>query len=273
MANLPAGVYLGKKKDGTIYYRASLTYRSKHISLGSFVTDAMAHAAYLEAGEILAGRINTLERYREHHVLHFDKWVVLMNFRDNGIYIGTPIYIRTKFFYYYLSPDYMLIFDKDDLFYYASHKIIRRGGHLFVSDYGMQVNILNRYGIKNYGVEGKDYRFINGIRTDLRYENIEIMNCYQGVSVYRRNGRTAYKVKLHLKGDYVVGTYDTIEEAAIAYNKAVDIVHKKGVKKNFTPNYLEHITASEYANIYTGLKISRRLLEYLPATSPHNPQS
>ena len=29
------GVFTAKKKDGTIYFRASLTYRNKHISLGS----------------------------------------------------------------------------------------------------------------------------------------------------------------------------------------------------------------------------------------------
>ena len=38
---------------------------------------------------------------------------------------------------------------------------MKRGGHLFVADYGMQINIMSRYGIKNYAVLGKDYRFIN----------------------------------------------------------------------------------------------------------------
>ena len=36
MPQLP-GVYQAKKKNGTIYYRSSLTYRAKHISLGSYV--------------------------------------------------------------------------------------------------------------------------------------------------------------------------------------------------------------------------------------------
>ena len=45
-----------------------------------------------------------------------------------------------------------LKFDIDDLFYYSSHKILKRQGHLYVNDYGMQITILNRYGIKNYGV-------------------------------------------------------------------------------------------------------------------------
>lgn len=33
------GVYLARKKDNSIYYRASITYRRKHISLGSFDTE------------------------------------------------------------------------------------------------------------------------------------------------------------------------------------------------------------------------------------------
>ena len=40
------GVYLATKKDGTVYYRSSITYRSKHISLGSFSTEEDAHCAY-----------------------------------------------------------------------------------------------------------------------------------------------------------------------------------------------------------------------------------
>ena len=39
------GVYIAKKKDGTIYYRSSFTYKSKHISLGSFATEKEAHKA------------------------------------------------------------------------------------------------------------------------------------------------------------------------------------------------------------------------------------
>ena len=32
------GVYQAKKKDNTIYFRSSITYSGKHISLGSFET-------------------------------------------------------------------------------------------------------------------------------------------------------------------------------------------------------------------------------------------
>ena len=43
------GVFQAVKKDGTVYYRASFTFRSKHVSLGSFSDEATAHQAYLEA--------------------------------------------------------------------------------------------------------------------------------------------------------------------------------------------------------------------------------
>ena len=48
-----SGVYTAKRKNGTVYYRASLTYRNKHISLGSFVSDIDANRAYLFASSLL----------------------------------------------------------------------------------------------------------------------------------------------------------------------------------------------------------------------------
>lgn len=43
------GVFPATKKDGTIYYRTSINYSGKHISLGSFASEEMAHLAYKEA--------------------------------------------------------------------------------------------------------------------------------------------------------------------------------------------------------------------------------
>ena len=47
------GVFEATKKNGTVYYRASITYKRKHISLGGFDTMSRANAAYLEADRIL----------------------------------------------------------------------------------------------------------------------------------------------------------------------------------------------------------------------------
>lgn len=258
------GVYATKKKDGTTYYRASVTYRTKHISLGSFPGEIPANRAYEEASRLLNDTSVTLESYAEDQALPFAKWVSLLNFRDNKIYIANPIYIHIRYFDYYLTPDLVLKFDMDDLFYYSSRKIMRRGGRLFVSDYGMQVSIASRYGIKNYAVEGRDYRFVNGDPLDYRYENIEILNRYHGVSRATRQGKPCYKAKIHINGDFVIGYYENETLAAIAYNKAVDILKKAGVSRQYVPNYIENISASRYADLYALLPISRRIMDYRP---------
>ena len=64
------------------------------------------------------------------------------------MYIPTPIYLRKNYFSYYLSIHRELKFDIDDLFYYSSHRILTRQGHLYVNHYGMQLTLLGRYGIK-----------------------------------------------------------------------------------------------------------------------------
>lgn len=71
-----------------------------------------------------------------------------------------------------------------------------------------------------------------------------------------------YTVRIHIKGNYVVGTYATEAEAAIAYNKAIDILKRNGITKNFTPNYVEGVSPREYAEIYSELKISPKILNY-----------
>lgn len=254
------GVFLSTKKDGSISYRSSITYKRKHISLGSFSTAEAAHLAYLEADRLLHS-INPPQpdNHTEDCALPFLKWVVLLNFRDNNMYFSTPIYVRRHFFYYYYTQELVLKFDIDDLFYYASHKIMKRGGHYFVADFGMQVNILNRYGIKNYAVCGRDYIFKNGDSTDFRRENLIIHNKYHGVVMQKTPTGCLYRARIHINGYYIIGTYETMEEAAIAYNKAIDILKKNGCKKNYAPNYVETITAGAYADIYTRLPVSPKI--------------
>lgn len=261
------GVYVQTKKDGTVYYRASLTYLSKHISLGSFDSEQAAFAAYELGKRILSDResfeatgIEDIENYVQHgSAVSFDKWVLLVNLRDNGIYCRNPIYLQNKYFLYYLDPDTPLKFDTDDLFYYMNHKIMRRGGHLFVADYGMQVNIASRYGIKNFGVSGRDYLFVNGDRHDFRYGNIEIINRYHGVTKDEYRGQTRYTSRIHVNGDTIIGRYTTEQEAAVAYNKAVALLHSKGIKKDFPINYTEELNEVEYAKIYNRIHISKGL--------------
>lgn len=259
-----SGVSIAKQKNGTIYYRSSITYRNKHISLGSFPSEEDAGTAYLDALKIINdSSIHLLNALDYHFTLPFDKIIILLNFRDNQLYIKNPIYLRKGYFSYFLSPSTELKFDIDDLFYYSSHKIQKRQGHLFVSDYGMQYSILSRYGIKPYAVAERDYNFVNGDSHDYRYSNIIVWNHYHGVQQFEKNGITKYRALIHINGNYIIGTYSTEEKAAIAYNKAADMAKVAGIKKNFPENYVESYGPKEYADIYTKLHISKRYLNYL----------
>ncbi len=257
------GVYQSCTKSGEVYYRSSITYLGKHISLGSYPTEAGANRAYQEAQEVLEDKSGpSILDYSKRCSLTFHKWVVLINYRDNRIYFKNPIYLKKRYFHYYLDQNTCLRFDAEDLFYYAHHKIMRRGGHLFVSDYGMQVNILSRYGIKNYAVPGKDYVFSNGDDTDYSYHNIEVINPYHGVTRILIKGRACYLAKIHINGDYLIGRYQSEAEAAIAYNKAALLLRNKGMKKNFPQNFLEGVDAITYASIFQRLRISKKLIAY-----------
>ena len=278
------GVFEAKKKNGEYYYRSSITYKGRHISLGSFDFPEDAHSAYLEADRILHEpalyEIDLLETYFSGMAKHkkksrksfakidflsFEKVVILLNYRDNDIYFHCPIYLYKNYFHYYLEPGYHLTFDKEDLFYYSSHKIMRRGNHLFVADYGMQVTIASRYGIRNFAVKDRDFRFINQDDTDYRYSNIEIINPYHGVLREGNFGHYTYRVLIHINGNYVVGTYNDAETAAIAYNKAADLCHQYGIDKKFPVNYIENLSPKMYADIYATIKISDTLKKMLIA--------
>lgn len=261
MTRLP-GVFVVTKTDGTSYYRSSITHKNKHISLGSYNTEQEAAKAYEEARKLLSSPSVTINNHSTRNHLPFEKWVSLVNFRDNGIYSKTPIYITTNYFLYYFSKEEQFKFDVDDLFYYSKHKIQRRGGHLFVAEYGMQVNILSRYGIKNFAVEGRDYRFVNGDTSDFRYRNIEIINKYHGVFQIQEKGLFIYLVKIHVNGNYLVGKYATEAEAAVAYNKAATLLQEQGVKKNFPKNYVMELNEIEYASLYNKVSISKKIRNY-----------
>ena len=258
------GVFPATKKDGTIYYRTSINYSGKHISLGSFASEEMAHLAYKEASQTLSDAVITIDNVYSHkNILPHEKIIILLNFRDNGLYFKNPIYLRKGYFSYFLSEHEELKFDIDDPFYYSSHKIQKRQGHLFVSDYGMQYSILSRYGIRPYAVAGRDYQFVNGDSYDYRYANILVINRFHGVLRHIVKGITKYRTMIHINGNYLVGTYSSEEKAAVAYNKAVDLAKAAGIKKDFPENYVDTLPPKEYAEVYTKVKLSERYLSYL----------
>lgn len=268
---MATGVYKTTKKDGSVYYRVSITYKNKHISIGSYDDELTAASTYTTAVNI----INNSDNYSIDTDFHtttykkycpvffpFDKFISLINYRDNGIYIKTPIYLCNKFFLYFISADVVLTFSNDDLFYYSHHTIMRRGGYYFVNDYGMQTSILTRFGVRNHSVKGKDYIFKNGDEHDYRYENIYVINQYNGVSMIKKNGQIMYQSRIHINGDFIIGTYASEYEAAIAYNKTADMLYNISTV-NYNQNYIQDISAIEYASIYNKVKVSKRILSYI----------
>ena len=147
-----------------------------------------------------------------------------------------------------------------------------------MADYGMQVNILSRYGIKNFAVENRDFRFVNGNNKDFRYENIEIINRFHGVQRKERNGQYYYETKIHLRGDFLVGRYETEIEAAIAYNKAASILITKGYEKEFPVNFIEELNSETYRSLYKHVNISKRIVDlnrshHIEQETQHNQNS
>lgn len=257
------GIYISTKKDGTTYYRVSLTYKNKHISLGSTDDLETAQRRYQLATAIVRNnRYTLLDFNKTDQSMDYEKWVIIHNFRDNGLYFKTPIYLYKSFFTYHLTQHHIFSFDVDDLFFYSNHKIFRRGNYFFVNDFGMQMNILGRYGIKNYASMDKDYRFIDGNCYNLRYENIEIINPYVGVERVEKDMHTFYRAKIHLNGYIVIGYYQSIHKAAVAYNKAVDFVHRYLYpNKNYGYNYVDAISEDEMNYYYTSIQLPDYLIQ------------
>ena len=236
------GAFEARKKDGTVYYRASLTYRRKHISLGSYGTEKEAAKAYTEGQSILHENNVTLENFlSRREALDPEKAVLLLNLRDNHTYFKTPIYLRQGYFSYFVDGT----------------------RELYVNDYGMQYGILERFGIRPWSVAGRDYLFANGDENDFRYENIIVVNHYHGVFRQDTNGVIRYETRIHLNGDFVIGRFRTEAKAAVAYNKAADLAVAAGIAKSFPQNYVSEYTAPEYADVYRSLTMPERFLAYL----------
>ena len=264
------GIYEARKNDGSVYYRASVTYRSKHISLGSSEDKDVASGLYEKARLVLKSKDLEPDDYNDSFSpLSFHKYICLLNFRNNNIYVKTPIYLHRTYFSYFLDRDTELKFDLEDLFYYSSHTIQKRGNHLFVADFGLQERVLARYDIPGFAVCGKDYIFLNGDRTDLRYSNIEVINPVKNIRRKSDGNSEVYEVKIHINGDWHIGNYPTHEMAVIAYNKAIDLAKKAGLKKRTEPlDMPEGLSPVLYARIYSSIEMPAKYENYLKNRDP-----
>ena len=78
-----------------------------------------------------------------------------------------------------------------------------------------------------------------------------------------KNGRVYFRTRIHINGDFVVGDYETEYEAAVAYNKAADMVKDFGINIDFQQNYIEELSAIDYAKIYNKVKISKKIRDFV----------
>ena len=263
------GAYLWKDKSGKIWYRSKISHKGVSVSLGSFATEEEANAACEEArmlyeSDISIDRVVLSDRQRKAHrdengrrdcFLPGSKVVSIINHRDHHIYIKTPIYIRSSYFSYYLDDGTELKFDMDELFFYSSHRILKRGGCLYVNDLGMQIRLLDRYGIHNFSVAGRDYEFVDKDPCNMMSANILVINPYFGVQKKKAGPTYYYECSIHLNGDYLIGRFNDVVTAATAYNKAVDYARDHGMKKQFPENYIDGLSPRKYAEIYTSVEL------------------
>ena len=249
--------------NDTVNYKTYFTHNKKKLSLGTFKTSDIANTAILEATKIINEKERNLDEsyINSFKVLDYKKVVTICNFRDNNKFIKNPIYIYKDYFKYYLSSDLFLVFDTKDLFFFSSYKIYKRGKYIYTQDNISQQNILSRFGIQNHSVSGRDYIFKNGNVYDFRKQNLQVLNSYKGVTQKIKEYETIYITTIFKDKNIVVGHYNSELEAAIAYNKAGDLLINLGLKKDFIKNEINFITKSEYNEIYNNIIVSDVLLD------------
>lgn len=244
------------KSCETIRYRVYYLHQSKKIYIGLYNDLEKATHAYDLASRLLNNPI-PLEACDD-QIIDFKKCVSLINFRENGIYFNNPIYVYPTYFDYYFSVDCKYTFDLKDLFFLTHNKLCQRGNYLYVTLHSRQENLLRRFGILNHASEGKDYIFKNGNPSDFRRENLHLLNHYIGVSFGKKHGKPTYTSKILFNNYITIGHYDSELEAAIAYNKAVDLLASKCTDSKFIKNDIPYLTRSEYQSLYERIVLSKR---------------
>lgn len=244
-------------KNSITRYKVYFVYNSKKIYLGLFDTPLAANNALLEAQAIMDNPVD-IAQYTCTYI-DYKKFISLCNFRNHHVYIKNPICIYDSYFCYYLSKEIVFTFDIKDLLFFSTYKICKRGHYVYTQDSVTQQSILSRFGIHPHSVCGVDYKFRNGNLYDFRRENLEIVNAYKGVTHKIKNDESIYITKIFINQNVVIGHYLSQLEAAIAYNKAIDILFENGNGRDYIKNTIPYLTRSEYNQIYDKLDISPRI--------------
>jgi hypothetical protein len=248
-------IYPVNKKSG-IEYQLYYRYKNRRLYLGTYKTFELASLAFLQAKDLTSS--NLLIDSIAELTLPFNKAVSLINFRDNGVLFKNPIYVCGDYFKYYYSRDIVFLFDNKHLFFFSTNKIAIRGNYIYTQDGITQKNILHRFGIPSHSVAGKDYIFKNNNPYDFRKSNLHIINRYLGVTYTTKNGNPVYVAKIFLNKSIVVGHYTSEVEAAIAYNKAADLLEKH-TQADYLRNEIPYLTKAEYNALYESISLSAYL--------------
>lgn len=251
-----AYIYPVQKKDKTDY-RVYYLFHSKKVYIGLYPSLTLAKQAYAFAEELLQSCWG-IEDLKEAKI-SFLKCVSLINLRDHNMYLTSPIYVHDNYFDYYLSTELKLIFDLQDLFFFSTNKIHKRGNYIYIENSVSQTSILNRFHIPPNSVYNVDYYLINGNRYDFRRKNICVINHYIGVSREIKYKEEVYVARIIQKVPLVIGHYNSELKAAIAYNKAAELIMSKDSSKYYKLNQIDYLTSTEYNAIYEALPISPRL--------------
>lgn len=243
--------------NGKTQYKLYFVFESNKIYLGTYPSIETAEKVLKEAETLMASLKGP--PHFEHTLLDYKKVVSLCNFRDHKKYLKNPIYLYATYFHYYLSKDCILIFDLRDLLYFSTYKIYKRGNYLYTQDSISQKSILSRFGIHNHSVISKDYFFKNGNPYDFRFENLVVVNNYKGVKQKVKNNQFIYISYIHIKTNLILGHYESEIAAAIAYNKAIDLLRQQNRLHDYTYNTIPYITEAEYMAIYNSISLSPRL--------------
>ena len=64
-----------------------------------------------------------------------------------------------------------------------------------------------------------------------------------------------------INGNYIIGTYPTEIEAAVAYNKACDILKPVFPNRTFRQNIIRDLSPKDYAKLYLTTEISQKIID------------
>ena len=77
-----------------------------------------------------------------------------------------------------------------------------------------------------------------------------------------KKGHTLFQAYIHINGNFILGNYSSETEAAIAYNKAVEMLKSKS-NVSYDVNYIDELNPIQYASTYNNTRLSKKFRRYV----------